>query len=95
MKIWKHGECAQTITHPSGVWCVASSQDTQDVVSACADGVARTWTQDPMRIADDNVLSAFDASIASSSVHKSAIGDLNLDKLPGIFLIPFILCCAS
>jgi phospholipase A-2-activating protein len=84
VKVWKDGECVQTITHPLGVWCVAAAQGSHDIVSGCADGVARTWTQDALRIADPEVLQTYEANVASSSVHKSTVGDLNIDKLPGM-----------
>lgn len=84
MKIWQGSTCVQTITHPSGVWCVAAAQGAGEIVSGCADGVARTWTQKAERIADPEVLATYDANVASSSVHKSTVGDLDLKKLPGM-----------
>lgn len=83
MKVWKDGECVQTITHPSGVWCVAAAQGSGELVSGCADGVARTWSQNAERIADPEAIQTYEANVASSSVHKSAVGDLDLSKLPG------------
>ena len=81
--MWKDGECAQTITHPSSVWCVAAAQDAGEIVSGCADGVARTWSQKAERAADPEVILTYEANVASSTVHKSAVGDLDLSKLPG------------
>src|ERR1700761_7053116 len=46
VRIWKDGECVQTITHPSGVWSVAA-MDNGDLITGCSDGVARVWSIDP------------------------------------------------
>lgn len=89
LKIWKDGECVQTITHPSGVWSVASGGDGM-IVTGCADGVARVWSQDPAKIADPEAIAAYDKTVASTSVHKSAVGDLQVDKLPGIIRISLL-----
>ncbi len=45
LKIWKNGECMQTITHPSSVWSVAASPDNEDIVTGCADSIGRVWSR--------------------------------------------------
>ena len=55
MRIWRarDASCAQTIAHPGCVWSVAAfpiggdgNGGGGDVISCCADGVARVWTTD-------------------------------------------------
>jgi phospholipase A-2-activating protein len=81
IRIWENGDCIQTIVHPSTVWCVASLPN-GDIVSGCSDGVARLWTRDASRTADDLTLAAYDKTLATTAVHKTTVGDLQLDKLP-------------
>ena len=54
-KLWNplDGSCVQTLAHPGCVWAVAglgglgdSKNAGADVVTCCADGVARVWTRD-------------------------------------------------
>mmetsp|Transcript_26757 Transcript_26757/g.61649 ORF Transcript_26757/g.61649 Transcript_26757/m.61649 type:complete len:743 (+) Transcript_26757:84-2312(+) len=52
MKVWSLGEsqCKQSILHANSVWQVVALPN-GDVVSCCADKVARIWTKDPARMA--------------------------------------------
>ena len=67
MKLWtaSDGACVKTIAHPGCVWSVAAIEPLGDVVSCCADGVARVWTADDAK-ADAGAEAAFDASIAAA-----------------------------
>jgi phospholipase A-2-activating protein len=67
MKLWtaSDGACVKTIAHPGCVWSVAVIEPLGDVVSCCADGVARVWTADAAK-ADAGAEAAFDASVASA-----------------------------
>jgi phospholipase A-2-activating protein len=56
-KLWNpnDGSCLQTIKHPGCVWAVSAfpsggdGENGGDLVTCCADGVARVWTRDEKR----------------------------------------------
>jgi len=57
-KLWNpaDGSCVQTLAHPGCVWAVSgglgdsgNNEGCADVVTCCADGVARVWTRDAVR----------------------------------------------
>ena len=48
------GECVQTITHPAiSVWAVAVCPESGDIVSGASDRVARVFSRNPHKWADE------------------------------------------
>lgn len=61
VKIWRHGACIQTITHPAiSMWTVAACQETGDIVSGGSDKILRVFSRDPERQGDAETLRSFD-----------------------------------
>ncbi|CAG8524432.1 17428_t:CDS:10 [Racocetra fulgida] len=82
VKVWKDGECIQTIIHPAtSVWCVASMPN-GDIVSGSSDGIIRLFTRNSERVAESNILKV---SLPQRIQNlKNQVGDLKKDKLPGL-----------
>ena len=63
VRIWNlNGECLQVIRHPACIWGVCFLSN-GDLVTACADGVARVWSLTDSRKASDDVIAAFEAQV--------------------------------
>lgn len=63
VRVWNMGgECLGVIKHPGCVWSVAFLSQ-GDLVSGCADGVARIWSADSSRKASDDAIAAFEAHV--------------------------------
>ncbi|KAF2768377.1 PFU-domain-containing protein [Teratosphaeria nubilosa] len=61
VKVWRHGQCIQTITHPAiSLWTVAVCPETGDIVSGASDKIIRIFSRDPERQANAETLKAFD-----------------------------------
>lgn len=82
VKIWKDGSCQQSIQHPGCVWAVAYLPN-GDLVSACADGVARVWTKNEKRVAASDVLESFEAQLSATRRSKT-VGNVKVEDLPGL-----------
>lgn len=65
-RVWRasDGACMQTIAHPGCVWSVGGFAESGDVVTACADGVARVWTRDAEK-ADADAAAAMAAAMTA------------------------------
>jgi len=63
------GNCKQTIMLPNTVWCVAAMEN-GDIVTATSDAVARIWTKDPQRSADELKLAEYDAKLAAVAIPR-------------------------
>lgn len=71
VRIWRNGECVQTIAHPAiSVWCVRALPN-GDIVSGSNDGVARVFTRAAERIADEALIKQFDDSVKQFAIPKS------------------------
>ena len=56
VRIWRDGQCLQTITHPAiSIWAVAACDETGDIVSGASDKIIRIFSRDPERQADPEV----------------------------------------
>ena len=56
VKIWRNGQCKQTIVHPAiSIWTVAACEETGDIASGASDNVIRIFSRDPARQADAEV----------------------------------------
>jgi len=65
------------------VWAVAALPD-GDIATACADSVARVFTRDASKVADDAVLQAHAAMIQAQTVSAQEVGGVKMDQLPGV-----------
>lgn len=64
-KIWSiDGTCIQTIDHPGCVWAVAFLPN-GDLVTGCADGVARVWSAKESRWAAKEVREGYEGSLVA------------------------------
>ena len=56
VKVWRDGQCIQTITHPAiSIWTVAACEETGEIVSGASDKIIRIFSRDPDRQADPEV----------------------------------------
>ncbi|APA07908.1 hypothetical protein SS1G_00477 [Sclerotinia sclerotiorum 1980 UF-70] len=84
LRVWKDGQCIQTITHPAiSVWGVAVCEETGDVVSGASDRVVRVFTRNSERFADAETTKLFEDSVKESSIPQQALPEVNKEKLPG------------
>lgn len=50
VRIWRNGQCIQTITHPAvSIWTVAACPETGDIASGASDKNIRIFSRDPQR----------------------------------------------
>ncbi|KAB8437440.1 hypothetical protein FH972_025118 [Carpinus fangiana] len=83
VRIWKDGQCVQTITHPAiSVWSVAASEN-GDIVTGASDRIARVFTRSPDRVGNDITIAEFEAAVKGSSIPKQQMGEINKEQLPG------------
>ncbi len=83
-RIWKDGQCIQTITHPAiSVWSVAVCSENGDIVTGASDRIVRVFSRSEDRHANAETLKAFEDSVKSSSIPQQQVGDLNKEQLPG------------
>ncbi|CAN8072020.1 unnamed protein product [Agarophyton chilense] len=73
----------QTIMHPGTVWSVCFCPN-GDVVSACSDGVARVFTTEKAKIADQDVLASFEKAVSERQINTKVIGGVDVNKLPSM-----------
>ena len=56
VRIWRNGQCLQTITHPAiSIWAVAACPETGDIASGASDNTIRIFSRDGDRQADPEV----------------------------------------
>lgn len=84
VRIWRDGQCAQTITHPAiSVWSVAACHETGDIVTGASDRVARIFSRDPERQGDGALVQQFENAVRQSSIPQEQVGKVNKEQLPG------------
>ena len=52
VRVWRGGQCVQSLPHPGTVRAVKALAN-GDIVTACADRIARVWTRSPTRYASE------------------------------------------
>ncbi|RVX71451.1 hypothetical protein B0A52_05023 [Exophiala mesophila] len=83
VRIWQGANCVQVITLPAiSVWSVSTSSN-GDLIVGSSDKVARIFTREPERFADQETLIEFVESVKSSSVPQQQVGGVNMTDLPG------------
>ncbi|KAM4637656.1 phospholipase A-2-activating protein isoform 3-T3 [Amazona ochrocephala] len=85
LRIWKKGECAQTIRLPAqSVWCCCVL-DNGDIVVGASDGIIRVFTESLERTASAEEIQAFEYELSQASIDPKTgdLGDINADDLPG------------
>lgn len=87
LRIWKGGECFQTITLPAqSIWSVTCLNN-GDIVTGSSDGIARVFTSCVERVASQEELEQFNAEVASHAIPAEAasgqLGDYKLEDLSG------------
>lgn len=80
LKIWREMECRQVIPQPAVVWDVAVLPS-GDVVTGCSDNIARVWTRDPSRAANEEALLLYQGRLDAATISASTMGGLPEDKI--------------
>ncbi|KAI0256861.1 WD40-repeat-containing domain protein [Lactifluus subvellereus] len=83
LRIWRDGECYQTIIHPAiSVWSV-SAMPNGDIVTGASDGVIRIFSEAEERWASLEELKVFDDLVAGQALPAQQVGDVKKSDLPG------------
>ena len=83
VRIWEGLNCVQVITLPAiSIWSVSTSPN-GDIIVGSSDKLARIFTRDPERLANEQILAAFDESVQASSIPQQTVGQINMTDLPG------------
>uniref|UniRef100_H0VMN5 Phospholipase A-2-activating protein n=1 Tax=Cavia porcellus TaxID=10141 RepID=H0VMN5_CAVPO len=85
LRIWKHGECAQTIRLPAqSIWCCCVL-DNGDIVVGASDGIIRVFTESADRTASAEEIKAFEKELSQATIDSKTgdLGDINVEQLPG------------
>lgn len=85
LRVWKQGECAQTVRLPAqSVWCCCILEN-GDVVVGSSDGIIRVFTESSERMASAEELEAFETELSSSTIDPKTedLGDIDVNQLPG------------
>eukprot|EP01012_Entosiphon_sulcatum_P039725 TRINITY_DN5274_c0_g1_i1.p1 TRINITY_DN5274_c0_g1~~TRINITY_DN5274_c0_g1_i1.p1 ORF type:complete len:804 (+),score=134.24 TRINITY_DN5274_c0_g1_i1:28-2412(+) len=80
MRVWKGGQCVQTITLPGHIWDVCVLEN-GDVVSGTTDKVARVWTRTAARV-NINLSALLEEDLAKQQVSTKVVGGVDITKLP-------------
>ncbi|XP_067886339.1 phospholipase A-2-activating protein isoform X4 [Heterodontus francisci] len=85
LRIWKDGECTQTIRLPAqSIWscCVL---DNGDIVVGSSDGIIRVFTEAEERTASAEEIQTFENELSSATIDPKTgdLGDININELPG------------
>ncbi|NP_001411767.1 phospholipase A-2-activating protein isoform 5 [Mus musculus] len=85
LRIWKHGECAQTIRLPAqSIWCCCVLEN-GDIVVGASDGIIRVFTESEERTASAEEIKAFERELSQATIDSKTgdLGDINAEQLPG------------
>lgn len=84
VRIWKDGNCVQTITHPAiSVWSVAVCDETGDIVSGASDNIVRIFSRKEGRFANAETTRLFNEAVEASAIPQQTLPDINKESLPG------------
>lgn len=87
VRIWdpKTAQLAQTVTVPAiSVWTVSACRETGDFACGSSDSMIRIFTRSVDRVAEPEVMSAFEESVKASSVPSATVGDVKKSDLPSV-----------
>ncbi|XP_070256908.1 phospholipase A-2-activating protein isoform X2 [Myotis yumanensis] len=85
LRIWKNGECAQTIRLPAqSIWCCCVL-DNGDIVVGASDGIIRVFTESVDRTASAEEIKAFEKELSQATIDPKTgdLGNINAEQLPG------------
>lgn len=72
----------QVIMHPSTVWKATSTPDGKNILTACSDGVARIFSNDPAHQASAEELKEYSERIAQRKVDTRLMNGVDISKVP-------------
>ncbi|XP_036290103.1 phospholipase A-2-activating protein isoform X3 [Pipistrellus kuhlii] len=85
LRVWKNGECAQTIRLPAqSIWCCCVL-DNGDIVVGASDGIIRVFTESADRTASAEEIKAFEKELSQATIDPKTgdLGNINAEQLPG------------
>ncbi|EHB10288.1 Phospholipase A-2-activating protein [Heterocephalus glaber] len=85
LRIWKHGECIQTIRLPAqSIWCCYVLDNGDNVVGA-SDGIIRVFTESVDHTASAEEIKAFEKELSQATIDTKTgdLGDINVEQLSG------------
>ncbi|XP_036968357.1 phospholipase A-2-activating protein [Acanthopagrus latus] len=85
LRIWRQGECTQTIRLPAqSVWCCCILPN-GDIAVGASDGIIRVFTEAEDRMASVEDLQAFEDELSKATIDPKLgdLGDIKMEDLPG------------
>lgn len=83
VRVWNGSECIQVITLPAiSVWSVSACPN-GDFIVGSSDKMARIFTREKDRMADESTIAELDQAVQSSAVPSQQVGAVNMSDLPG------------
>uniref|UniRef100_A0A674EMB5 Phospholipase A2-activating protein n=1 Tax=Salmo trutta TaxID=8032 RepID=A0A674EMB5_SALTR len=85
LRIWKQGDCQQTIRLPAqSVWCCCILPN-GDIAVGASDGLIRVFTEVEDRMASPQDLQAFEDELSKTTIDPKTgdLGDIKMEDLPG------------
>ncbi|CAH2293817.1 phospholipase A-2-activating [Pelobates cultripes] len=85
VRIWRKGECSQTIRLPAqSVWCSCILEN-GDIVIGASDGIIRVFTKCQDRTASPEEIQAFEDELSQATIDPKTgdLGDIKIEDLPG------------
>uniref|UniRef100_A0A3Q2PZN1 Phospholipase A2-activating protein n=1 Tax=Fundulus heteroclitus TaxID=8078 RepID=A0A3Q2PZN1_FUNHE len=85
VRIWRKGECCQTIRLPAqSVWCCCILPN-GDIAVGASDGIIRIFTEAEDRMASAEDLQAFEDELSKATIDPKTgdLGDIKMEDLPG------------
>uniref|UniRef100_A0A671YX66 Phospholipase A2-activating protein n=1 Tax=Sparus aurata TaxID=8175 RepID=A0A671YX66_SPAAU len=85
LRIWRQGDCTQTIRLPAqSVWCCCILPN-GDIAVGASDGIIRVFTEAEDRMASVEDLQAFEDELSKATIDPKLgdLGDIKMEDLPG------------
>jgi len=85
VKIWKNETYSQDLFHPNTIWDLAFNKNNNDLLTACADGVIRVFSNSQDRwLGPDQLEEYNNLCLFSNKEETSGNNSVDLSKLPNI-----------
>ncbi|KAK9455872.1 WD40-repeat-containing domain protein [Dipodascopsis uninucleata] len=84
LRVWRDGNCIETISHPcTSLWCVSVCPTTGDIATGGSDSMVRVFSRIKDNWATAEEMAAFDEQVAGYAISTSEVGNINKEKIPG------------
>jgi phospholipase A-2-activating protein len=84
VKTWQNTKCTQDIFHPNTIWDLAINPSTEELITACADGVMRVFSKNPSKWLSAADLEDYTNLCFMSNKQEESNESVDVNKLPKI-----------